>query len=103
MELNSPSFSSASLSSGVEITVQTLTIVSCPPAARYLPSLLNSIAHIASVAPLDAPPFEGASYVDFLKSSWARNTRLKWRSWLSRDLTLIYLGGGGNCGVCPIG
>lgn len=112
----SSSFSCARRSSDVDMTAQTLTAKSCPPAARYLPSLENSMAQTAPpsflvfpglkpfLTPATClPPACAISTPVFPLSSCARKTRLKALSFLPCERTLIYLGGAGKRGMNPIG
>src|SRR5450432_2586093 len=110
----SSSCSCVFLSSGVDITDQTRTTWSCPAAARYFPSLLNSVAHTAP-----APPFNfgsGLGGISFASckgsfsligvylepvNSCARNMRLNSLSFLLWAHTLIYRGGSLCCGMYP--
>lgn len=109
----SSSVSCARRSSEVDITAQTLTAKSCPPAARYFPSLENSIAQTALPSFLVfsglkpfltcLPPACAISTPVLPLSSCARKTRLNAFSFLPWERTLIYLGGVGNRGINPIG
>lgn len=117
LEDTSSSCSWVCLSSGVEITAHTLTTWSRPAAARYLPSLLNSVDH---TAPLVFGNFDNlCALLEFTSvvvnpgtfsslapcfvplNSCAKNMRLNSRSFLLWARTLIYLGGSLCWGIKP--
>ena len=101
-------------SSWVEMTDHTRTILSCPAAAKYLPSRENSIAHMALVFPcadvaaemlrlLRRPSLDRLRLRSPSLRICARKIRSKSFCGVFCARTLMYFGGAGNRGIYPIG
>src|ERR1700761_457122 len=92
------------------MTAHTLTVLSCPPQARYRPSLLNSRAHIAPSSVSEWLPSKAGELravrllIGCLRpcNSWAKNTRSNSFSFLYLERTLMYGGGCGCLGLNPM-